>query len=99
MVDGGGKGLSEGRRTASPSIRAYSRPESFPQGYLAPEDGSPYGGLSAQACSANLRGQSCTVVVTAKAEVSPRTLRYHTEVSQRCDARRNNDDHRRNSEH
>jgi hypothetical protein len=39
MVDGGGKGLSEGRRTASPSIRAYgSRPESFPQGYLAPED-------------------------------------------------------------
>ena len=29
LVDGGGKGLSEGRRTASPSIRAYSRPE-FP---------------------------------------------------------------------
>jgi hypothetical protein len=34
MVDGGGKRLSEERRTGSPSIRAYSRPESFPQGCI-----------------------------------------------------------------
>ena len=36
MVDGGGKGLSEGRCTASPSIRAYSRPE-FPTRILSAE--------------------------------------------------------------
>lgn len=29
-VEDGGKRLSEERRTTSPSIRTYSRPESFP---------------------------------------------------------------------
>ena len=52
MVDNGGRGLGEGRRTASRSKRAYSHPESFPQGRLAPGDCQEwrYGGLSAQAC-------------------------------------------------
>ena len=53
MLDGGGKGLSEGRHTASPSIRAYSRPESFSQGCVS-AGRLPYGGISAQAVRASL---------------------------------------------
>jgi hypothetical protein len=95
QADGSGKRLSGGRRTASPSIRAYSRPErrKFPTRILSAEW---LPGIALRRTKRSSMFCVGTVVVVGAKGIS---VASDTEISYRSisEMRRNDDDYRCNS--